>query len=57
MEGDIVTMQDIFLFEQKGVDESGKIIGRLKPTGIRPKFYDRFEISGITLPPDLFAIY
>jgi Flp pilus assembly CpaF family ATPase len=53
MEGDIVTMQDIFIFEQTGVDESGKINGRLKPTGIRPKFFEKFEISGIRLPPEL----
>jgi pilus assembly protein CpaF len=55
MEGEIVTMQDIFLFEQTGVADNGKILGRLKPTGIRPKFYDKFEVSGIKLPPDLFA--
>jgi pilus assembly protein CpaF len=55
MEGDIVTMQDIFIFEQTGVDESGKINGRLKPTGIRPKFFEKFEISGIRLPPELFS--
>jgi pilus assembly protein CpaF len=56
MEGEIVTMQDIFLFEQTGVADNGKILGRLKPTGIRPKFYDKFEVSGIKLPPDLFAV-
>jgi pilus assembly protein CpaF len=57
MEGDVVTMQDIFVFEQKGVDEKGKILGRLKPTGIRPKFYDKFELSGVQLPSDLFASF
>jgi pilus assembly protein CpaF len=57
MEGDVVTMQDIFVFEQKGVDPNGKILGRLKPTGIRPKFYEKFEISGIQLPSDLFASF
>ena len=40
MEGDIITMQDIFIFEQTGVDEQGKIIGRLKPTGIKPRFFN-----------------
>ena len=55
MEGEVVTMQDIFVFEQRGVDENGKIVGRLKPTGIRPKFFDKFEVSGIQLPVDLFA--
>jgi pilus assembly protein CpaF len=57
MEGDIITLQDIFIFEQRGVDEQGKIIGRLKPTGIRPKFYDKFEISGVQLPPELFSSF
>jgi pilus assembly protein CpaF len=55
MEGEIVTMQDIFLFEQTGVGDTGKILGRLKSTGVRPKFFDKFEVSGIKLPPDLFA--
>lgn len=55
MEGDIITLQDIFVFEQTGVDERNKIIGRLKPTGIKPKFFDRFEVSGIKLPPELFS--
>lgn len=54
MEGDVVTLQDIFIFEQQGVDEKGKIIGRLKPTGIRPKFAEKFETRGIHLPPTIF---
>jgi pilus assembly protein CpaF len=54
MEGDVITLQDIFVFEQKGVDETGRIVGRLKSSGIKPKFFDKFEISGIKLPPDLF---
>ena len=57
MEGDIITMQDIFIFEQTGVDEQGKIIGRLKPTGIKPRFFNQFEVSGIQLPPELFAAF
>ncbi len=57
MEGEVVTLQDIFFFEQRGVDEQGKIIGRLKPTGIRPKFFEKFEMYGIHLPPDLFSTY
>ncbi len=55
MEGDKIVMQDIFRFEQTGVDEKGKIQGRLKPTGIRPKFASRFAESGITLPPNVFT--
>src|SRR5450830_349710 len=54
MEGDVVVMQDVFLFEQTGVIE-GKIQGRLRPTGIRPKFVEKFEIMGIHLPRGLFG--
>ncbi|MCA9909932.1 MAG: CpaF family protein, partial [Anaerolineae bacterium] len=55
MEGDMITMSDIFEFEQTGV-EGGKIIGRIRPTGIRPRFIDRIEASGIYLPPSVFGI-
>ncbi|HEY7737511.1 MAG TPA: CpaF family protein [Candidatus Limnocylindria bacterium] len=54
MEGDVIVMQDVFTFEQTGVSE-GKIEGRLKPTGIRPKFAEKFEAAGIHLPPDTFG--
>jgi pilus assembly protein CpaF len=54
LEGDTVVLQDIFLFEQQGVDVGGKIIGRLAPTGVRPKFYERLETSGIYIPPSVF---
>jgi pilus assembly protein CpaF len=54
MEGDVIVMSDIFVFEQQGV-ENGKIIGRLKPTGIRPKFYERMEAAGATLPANIFG--
>ena len=54
MEGDVIVMQDVFVFEQTGVVD-GKIQGRLKPTGIRPKFVEKFEIMGIRLPPGLFG--
>ncbi len=54
MEGDVVVMQDIFVFEQTGVID-GKIQGRLKPTGIRPKFSEKFEAAGIHLPPNTFG--
>jgi pilus assembly protein CpaF len=54
MEGDIVVMQDVFLFEQTGVAD-GKIQGRLKATGIRPKFVEKFEVMGIHLPRGLFG--
>jgi pilus assembly protein CpaF len=55
MEGDIITMSDIFEFEQTGI-ESGKIIGRIRPTGIRPKFIERIEAAGIHLPPVVFGL-
>ncbi|HEX8230581.1 MAG TPA: CpaF family protein [Chloroflexia bacterium] len=54
MEGDVVVMQEIFVFEQTGM-EGGKIVGRMKPTGIRPKFIDKFEASNIYLPPNIFG--
>ena len=54
MEGDVIIMQDVFIFEQTGVTD-GKILGRLRPTGIRPKFVDKFEVMGIHMPPGLFG--
>ncbi len=54
MEGDVIVMQDVFTFEQTGVLD-GKIQGRLKPTGIRPKFTEKLEVMGIHLPPGLFG--
>jgi pilus assembly protein CpaF len=55
MEGDIITMQDLFLFDYgMGIDEDGRYLGRLKATGIRPSFSDHLENFGITLPADLF---
>jgi pilus assembly protein CpaF len=54
MEGDVIVMQDIFVFEQTGV-EGGKIVGRMKPTGIRPKFIEKFEQANIYLPPNIFG--
>jgi pilus assembly protein CpaF len=56
MEGDVIIMQDIFVYEQSGIDERGRIIGRLRPTGIRPKFIDKFEENGIYLPPSVFGL-
>jgi pilus assembly protein CpaF len=55
MEGDVVVLQDVFLFEQTGLDERGKIIGQLRPTGIRPKFVEAFESQNIYLPPNIFG--
>lgn len=55
MEGDVVTMTDIFVFEQAGM-ENGRIVGRLRPTGLRPKFMDKIEAMDIHLPPSIFGI-
>jgi len=54
MEGEVIVMQDVFVFEQTGVTE-GKIDGRLKPTGIRPHFVERFETMGVHLAPNIFG--
>jgi len=55
MEGDVITMTDIFVFEQTGF-ENGRVIGRLRPTGLRPKFMDKIENSGIHLPASIFGV-
>lgn len=54
MEGDIITLQEIFSFQQKGLDENGKVKGVFRFHGIRPKFIDRFKAFGIDLPVDIF---
>jgi pilus assembly protein CpaF len=54
MEGDVVTMQEIFTFERRGLTEQGKVKGAFKATGIRPKFTDKLAAAGVRLPPSLF---
>jgi len=54
MEGNMVTLQEIFVFEQTGVETDGKIRGHFKACGIRPKFFERFQVMGIHLPPGTF---
>ena len=54
MEGEVITMQDIFLFERTGVREDGKVCGRFRATGIRPKCSDKLATSGVRLPADMF---
>jgi len=54
MEGDVITLTDIFVFEQTGI-ENGEVMGMLRPTGLRPKFLDRFEAFGIFLSPQIFG--
>jgi pilus assembly protein CpaF len=55
MEGDVITMTDLFVFEQTGM-ENGRVVGRMRPTGLRPKFMDRIEAAGLQLPPSIFGI-
>jgi pilus assembly protein CpaF len=54
MEGQTITMQDIFAFQHEGIDQNGKVHGELRPTGIRPTFSEMFELAGIDLPPEMF---
>ncbi len=54
MEGDMVTLQDIFVFEKRGVSPEGKVLGRFAATGIRPRFYEKMLAAGIPLRADLF---
>ena len=54
MEGDVITMQEIFLFEKMGITQDGKVIGRFRATGVRPKVCERLKASGIHLPADMF---
>jgi len=56
LEGETIVLQDIFVYEQKGVDDHGKIIGHFRPTGIRPKFLQKIEAAGIKLPDDIFTV-
>jgi pilus assembly protein CpaF len=55
MEGNVITTTDIFTFEQTGL-ENGRVVGELRPTGLRPKFMERIEASGIHLPPSIFGL-
>jgi pilus assembly protein CpaF len=55
MEGDVITTSDIFVFEKAGV-EGGKVVGRFRPTGLRPRFMEKIEAAGIRLPPAVFGM-
>ena len=54
MEGEIVTMQEIFTFERLGIDADGNVLGDIVPTGVRPKFAENLKLAGYTLPANLF---
>lgn len=55
METDIITLQDIFIFDQTGVDERGRVLGRHRATGIKPKCLDKLRTAGIIIPDEFFA--
>lgn len=55
LEGDIAVLQDVFRFVKRGLDSAEKVIGEIRPTGIRPKFMPRLEAAGIRLPPEIFG--
>jgi len=54
MEGDVITMQDLFVFEKRGLSPEGRVIGRFAATGIRPRFHEKLLAAGILLRSDLF---
>ncbi|HZH30128.1 MAG TPA: CpaF family protein [Pyrinomonadaceae bacterium] len=54
MEGDTITMQEIFQFERKGIDKDGNVVGRFRPTGVRPRFAERLKVYGMQLPRVFF---
>jgi pilus assembly protein CpaF len=56
MEGDVVTMQDIFIFRKRGIKDNGEVVGNFMPVGIRPKFAERLAVSGINLPTSMFDV-
>ena len=56
MEGEVVTMQEIFVYRKRGIRETGEVIGDFVPTGIRPKFAERLLVTGIPLPMSMFEM-
>ena len=55
MEGEIITMQEIYRFRRRGISQEGKVVGQFEATGVRPQFIERLQIAGVDLPPHLFA--
>ena len=55
LEGQVVTMQELFRFHNEGVDSNGRVLGRMAPTGIRPRFLERLSAMGVSFPSDLFS--
>ena len=56
MEGELITMQDVFLFDKLGLTEENKVRGRFRATGVRPKFYERLQSCGLHVPLEIFQM-
>jgi pilus assembly protein CpaF len=56
MEGEVVSMQDIFVYKKRGIRETGEVIGEFLPTGIRPRFAERLSVAGVQLPAAMFEV-
>lgn len=54
MEGEIISMQEIFVFKQTGIDQAGNVLGQFHATGVRPKFLERLQVFGVKIPDDMF---
>ncbi len=54
MEGDVITMQEIYTFRRTGVSPQGEVLGHFRPTGVRPRFCERLAVYGFELPPNIF---
>jgi pilus assembly protein CpaF len=54
MEGETITMQEVFIFDRRGVDKDGRVLGKFRPTGVRPRFAERLKIYGMQLPRSFF---
>jgi pilus assembly protein CpaF len=54
MEGETITMQDVFIYERKGIDKDGRVVGRFRPTGVRPRFAERLKVYGMQMPRSFF---
>jgi pilus assembly protein CpaF len=55
LEGQVVTMQELFRFQHQGIDANGRVLGRIGPTGIQPTFLERVEELGVSFPAELFT--
>jgi pilus assembly protein CpaF len=55
MEGDVITMQELFRFRRQGITQSGEVVGSFEATGVRPLAIERLHIAGVDLPDDLFV--